>query len=299
MLSNNIVQEIQDLTEYGTNYAQDVIHIRKLRETYDEAPYMIWYETNINYMLGDGEITFNDVKFCYDAALLDHFSLQLLSKRKTALVGVSGSGKSTLIKLIAWYLHPQSGTVLIDNQELPNEYNLDRAVSLKSYYPHIGYLTQEPNVFDGTIRENLLYATTGDVTDEQLNNALEQSQCQFVFEFPNWLDTEIGEKWVRLSGWQRQRLAIAKIMLKNPKIVLLDEPTSALDSISEEAITKALDNLFQGRTVVIVAHRLQTVKKADDIIVLDKWTIIERGTHDELVQQWGQYAKMLELQSGF
>jgi ABC-type multidrug transport system fused ATPase/permease subunit len=302
MLSNLLSQRIMDLNEYITAYYQVIISVEKLRETFDDVKPIVGFETAHSYRYIQWDISFNDVTYSYDGwddDVVRWLSLQFHWQRKTALVWVSGSGKSTLIKLLAGYLHPQSGTVLIDNQELPNEHNLDRAVSLKSYYPHIGYLTQEPNVFDWSIRENLLYATTGDVTDDQLNTALEQSQCQFVFEFKDWLDTEIGEKWVRLSGWQRQRLAIAKIMLKNPKIVLLDEPTSALDSISEEAITKALDNLFQWRTVVIVAHRLQTVKKADDIIVLDKGQIIERGTHDALVAQEGQYAKMLELQSGF
>ena len=135
--------------------------------------------------------------------------------------------------------------------------------------------------------------------EKRLISALKLAHCDFVFELENWLDTEIGERWVRLSGGQKQRLAIAKIFLKDPEIILLDEPTSALDSFSEEAITIALDKLFVGRTVVIVAHRLQTVRKADDIIVLEWGKIIERGVHDDLVNQWWVYAKMLELQSWF
>jgi ABC-type multidrug transport system fused ATPase/permease subunit len=120
-----------------------------------------------------------------------------------------------------------------------------------------------------------------------------------VHDLPNWIDTEIGEHGIRLSGGQRQRLAIAKIFLKDPKIVLLDEPTSSLDSFAEEAVTEAMENLFRNRTVIIIAHRLQTVKHADDIIVIDHGNVIERGTHDQLVSKGWYYARMLELQSGF
>lgn len=133
----------------------------------------------------------------------------------------------------------------------------------------------------------------------QLIRALKLAHCDFVFDLEYWLDTEIGEKGVRLSGGQKQRLAIAKIFLKDPEIILLDEPTSALDSFSEEAITVSLDKLFRGRTVIIVAHRLQTVRKADDIIVIDWGRVVERGNHVSLVAKWEIYHRMLELQSGF
>jgi len=129
--------------------------------------------------------------------------------------------------------------------------------------------------------------------------AIKYAKCEFVYDFADGLDTEIGERWIMLSGGQRQRLAIAKIFIKDPEIIILDEPTSALDSFSEEWITEAMHNLFDGRTVIIIAHRLQTVKQADDIILLDQGKVVERGTHDELVKKCGQYAKMLELQSWF
>lgn len=135
--------------------------------------------------------------------------------------------------------------------------------------------------------------------NKKIDKAIKLAKCDFVYDFPHWIDTEIGERWIRLSGGQRQRLAIAKVFLKNPSIILLDEPTSALDSFSEEAITQAMHTLFEWRTVIIIAHRLQTVKEADTIFVFDEWTIVEEWTHDSLVQQWWAYAKMLELQSGF
>lgn len=189
------------------------------------------------------------------------------------------------MKLIAGFLHADGGSIQIDGQSLPTAQNLNTAVSLSSYYHHVGYLTQEPSVFDGTIYENLTYALDYEPTQDQLEKAIRQAQCQFVYEFENGLQTEIGEKGVKLSGGQRQRLAIAKIFLKDPQILLLDEPTSALDSISEELIREVLDTLFVGRTVIIIAHRLQTVKQADDILVIDDGMILERGNHNSLIKQ--------------
>ncbi len=282
------------------NYVKYFQRITKLQDTFEEIPEIIWYNTWNEFTYKKGNISFHEVSFTYgDTKVLDKFSCELSWSKKTAFVGISGGWKSTLIKLIAGYLHPIQWHIIVDGQELPTSDNLVRAISLKSYYKHIGYLTQEPNVFDGTIYDNLTYALDYTPWTEELDKAIEQAQCQFIYEFKDKLQTEIWEKWVRLSWWQRQRLAIAKIFLKNPEIVLLDEPTSALDSMSEEAITKAMHNLFEGRTVIVIAHRLQTVKHADDIIVLEQWKVIERGTHHELVKQGGHYAKMLELQSWF
>lgn len=152
-------------------------------------------------------------------------------------------------------------------------------------------------IFDGSVRENLVYALNDSesVSDEILMKTLKSAECDFIVD----LEAQIGEKGIRLSGGERQRLAIAKLMLKNPEIIVLDEPTSALDSFSEEKITKALDELFKGRTVVIIAHRLQTIKKADNILVLEAGKIIEEGKHSELMAKHGVYYKMVELQSGF
>ena len=239
------------------------------------------------------------------------------------------------MKLITGYLHPQSGEILVDGQALPTpqnscsewseakwrihidpslhskwqttQSNTPQHISLQSYYPHIWYLTQEPSVFDGTIWENLTYGLQNNEElwqdDEELkqkiNTIITLARCEFIHEFNNWLQTEIGEKGVRLSWGQRQRLAIAKIMLKNPEIILLDEPTSALDSENEEMVTQALNELFKGKTVIVIAHRLQTVKHADQILYIDDGQIVESGTHTQLLDLWGKYATMVELQSWF
>jgi len=165
---------------------------------------------------------------------------------------MSGAGKSTLIKLIWWLLSPQSWSISIDNEKLSD-------LSFSSYYKHIGYLAQDPGVFDGTIWENLTFGIDENPDKVKLREILSLAQCDFLYSLSEGLETEIGERGIKLSGWQKQRLAIAKLMLKNPSIILLDEPTSALDSISEHAVTDAMQQLFKGRTVVIIAHRLQTV----------------------------------------
>jgi ABC-type multidrug transport system fused ATPase/permease subunit len=168
-----------------------------------------------------------------------------------------------------------------------------------SYYKDIGYLTQEPSVFDGTILENLTYWTKEKPTKEKIKEIIKKAKCEFIYDFKAWVNTEIWERWVRLSWWQKQRLAIAKIFLKNPKIIFLDEPTSALDSKSEKLIHESFSELFKWRTVIIIAHRLQTVKSADEIFVLEKWKVVETWTHESLIKKKWHYKEMLDLQSGF
>jgi ABC-type multidrug transport system fused ATPase/permease subunit len=285
-----------DSTEFYKNFTKDFSDIEKLWEVLDNGPVMKWYDSGSSFSPKSKDIEISSISYGYnETPVFSDFSLTIKRGQKTALVGASGGGKTTLMKLIAGYLHPETGSISVLWNNLGE-------TALKSYYPHIGYLTQDPSVFDATIRENLLSAmsekSSPDI-EKELKKALKLAHCDFVFDLEKWLDTEIGERGVRLSGGQKQRLAIAKIFLKDPEIILLDEPTSALDSFSEEAITVALDELFKNRTVIIVAHRLQTVRKADEIIVLEHGQIAERGTHTELVEKWGIYNRMLELQSGF
>lgn len=287
-----------DSIEFYKNFTKEFSTIESLWELVDNWPQIKWYDSWAIFTPRDENIEIQNITYGYnESKVFSDFSLTLARGKKTALVGASGGGKTTLMKLIAGYLHPESGSISVMGNNLGE-------TALRSYYPHIGYLTQEPWVFDATIRENLVSAITEgehkqENIEEQLKKALHLAQCDFVFELEKWLDTEIGERWVRLSGGQKQRLAIAKIFLKDPEIILLDEPTSALDSFSEEKITEALNTLFEWRTVIVVAHRLQTVKRADDIIVIEWWEVVERGTHSSLSESGWVYAKMLELQSGF
>lgn len=284
---------VNDFLQLSRNFLKDIGLVEKFWETFDSLPSIQWYDTWNTFSPKNSDIRLEKITYKYDEkAVFKNFSLVIEKWKKTALVWLSWWGKTTLIKLIAGYIHPQSGYIEIMGNKLGK-------TALKSYYPHIGYLTQEPWVFDATIRENLTASAGKEVSDEILKDALKKAKCDFIFHFKNGLETEIGERGIRLSWWQKQRLAIAKIFLKNPEIVLLDEPTSALDSFSEEAVTEALDTLFEWRTVIIVAHRLQTVKKSDDIIVLEDGKVTERGRHSELVKKKGIYKRMLDLQSGF
>lgn len=282
----------------------------------DFVPELRNYNSGEIFIHGDGSIEFVNVGFEYNQdflknkffdkeenkekeesnselsnnIILQKFNLKIQGGTKIALVGKSGSGKTTIAKLIVGYLKASSGKVLVDGQDLKN-------ISLKSFYKHVGYLTQDPGVFDGSIKENMLYARAA--TDKEIIEALNKAGCDFVFKMKKGIQTQIGEKGIRLSGGERQRLAIAKLFLKNPEIIILDEPTSALDSFSEEKITQSLEELFKGRTTIIIAHRLQTVKRADRILVIENGQIVEDGNHESLVPQNGVYAKLLAMQSGF
>jgi len=320
-------QGIHTMDQVSQTFWKEWWQIEALWDFLDTTPVVENLHTGKTLQYRGGDIVFEKVGFGYskEKNIFTDFACRIEWGKKTALVWPSGGGKSTLIKMIAWYLRPDNGKIVVEW--------VDRAeYSLSSWYANVGYLTQEPSVFDGTVRENLLYwvqkisegSESSDMCGVQkssevwwksgssessehsiLDIILQKSQCHFVYDLPNWLDTEIGERGVRLSWWQRQRLAIAKIMLKNPKIILLDEPTSALDSVSEELVSQAMQELFKDRTVVIIAHRLQTVKHADRILYITPTPltgaseIAESWTHDELIALGGKYAKMVEVQTGF
>ena len=275
-------------------FTNEFSSVQKLWDTFSNIPKMKneFKDTPFKYKSGDIEI--KDITFGYteDRNIFEHFSLDLKWWTKTAFVWESGSWKTTLMKLIAWYLLLSEWEIFVDKQEIHH-------VDLYSYFSHIWFLTQDPSVFDGTIYDNLVYALKEQPSDTKLKKVIKAAKCEFIYDFSEWLQTEIWEKWVRLSWWQKQRLAIAKIMLKNPDIILLDEPTSALDSFNEEEISQALNNLFEWKTVIIVAHRLQTVKSADRILLFEDGKIIEDWTHQSLIRKNWKYKKMLDLQSGF
>lgn len=239
-----------------------------------------------------GNLEFKNVAFSYeeDVPVLNNINFQMKPGSLTALVGTSGSGKSTIAGLASSYIHPKSGNVEIDGQDI-----LD--VSLGSFRSQLGVVLQDDFLFEGTIRENILFSKPG-ASDEDLNNAVKHAHIdEFTDRFPDGLETVIGERGVKLSGGQRQRLAIARAILVNPKILILDEATSSLDTESEAFIQESLKYLLKGRTTLVIAHRLSTIRQADQILVIEKGEIAERGTHDELIASEGRYHELYTYQS--
>jgi ATP-binding cassette subfamily B protein len=206
-----------------------------------------------------------------------------------AVVGPSGAGKTTLFSLLMRFHAPQNGDVLLDGVAVDQ-------MALNDLRQRIGVVPQEAVVFSGTVMENIRYGKP-EATDQEVQAAAEAAFAQeFIAELPQGYDTYLGDRGVRLSGGQRQRIAIARAILKNPPLLLLDEATSALDAHSERMVQAALEKAMQGRTTLVIAHRLATVQRADCIWVLDKGKLVEQGTHKELIAKAGLYASLAALQ---
>lgn len=238
-----------------------------------------------------GRITLEQVSFSYDErqAVLRHIDLDIAPGEIVALVGPSGAGKSTIFNLIPRFYDPTAGVVRVDGVDV-------RSLTQASLRQQIGIVPQETLLFGGTIRENIRYGRL-EASDEAIEQAARAANAhEFIMALPDRYETIVGERGIRLSGGQRQRVAIARAILKDPRILLLDEATSSLDSESEHLVQEALGRLMQGRTTVIIAHRLSTTKIAHRIVVLDRGVIVEMGTHDALMARDGLYAKLYSMQ---
>lgn len=242
----------------------------------------------------DGNIEFKEVSFAYesrsDRTVIKNLSFRVRSGQTVALVGASGSGKSTIASLILQFYKPNEGMLLFDG--LPAmEY------SLKELRSNMALVPQEVLLFGGSIRENIAYGKPSATEKEILSAAEKANALEFIRNFPEGLDTIVGERGIQLSGGQRQRIAIARAILKNPKILILDEATSSLDSESERTVQQALDRLMQGRTSIVIAHRLSTIKGADNILVIDHGVLREQGNHESLMEiPNGVYRNLTDLQ---
>jgi ATP-binding cassette subfamily B protein len=238
-----------------------------------------------------GSYQFKGVSFSYkdsDRHVLDDFSLDVKPGETVAFVGESGSGKSTILNLIIGFYKPQSGRILIDGMPMSE-------LSMSRYRQSLAIVLQNNILFSGSIRENITYGLPH-ISEEKLQRAVWMANLQDVIDsLPEGLDTKVGEHGGRLSGGQRQRIAIARALVRDPKIIILDEATSALDNASERHVQNAMEQLMQGRTTFIVAHRLSTVKNADRIIVLKKGKIVESGTYEQLLDMKGEFYKLKNM----
>jgi subfamily B ATP-binding cassette protein MsbA len=239
-----------------------------------------------------GDIVFKDVSFQYDEGteVLHNISFEAKPGSVTALVGSSGSGKTTIAGLAASFLKPISGSIQIDGHEVEE-------IKLDSYRKHLGVVLQDDFLFEGSIRDNILFPRP-DASEKDLINAVKSAHVQeFTDRFDDGLETLIGERGIKLSGGQRQRIAIARAILANPGILILDEATSNLDTESEALIQESLKELMKGRTTFVIAHRLSTIRQADQILVIEKGEIAERGNHDELLASKGRYFELYTYQA--
>jgi subfamily B ATP-binding cassette protein MsbA len=242
-------------------------------------------------MVTGGEVRCEGVFFTYDGSrvVLDGLDLLVPAGKTVALVGSSGAGKTTLLNLLPRFFDVTDGRVLIDGQDI-------RDIKLSSLRSNIALVSQEIVLFDDTVRSNIAYGNFS-ATDDEIEAAAQAAAAHdFISALPQGYNTIVGERGMSLSGGQRQRIAIARAMLKNAPILLLDEATSALDTESERQVQTALDHLMQGRTTIVIAHRLSTVTHADVIHVLDNGRVIETGTHSELLAHGGAYARLYEMQ---
>jgi len=270
---------------------------QELKELFDLKPSIdTWSSDGASVEAVDGTVEFRDVHFRYptrpEQPVLRGLNLTVKPGQYIALVGASGCGKSTTIALLERFYDPLAGGIYIDGKEISS-------LNINEYRSFIALVSQEPTLYQGTIRENvLLGADRDDVPDSEIEFACREANIyDFIMSLPDGFNTVVGSKGSMLSGGQKQRIAIARALLRDPKILLLDEATSALDSESEHVVQAALDKAAKGRTTIAVAHRLSTIQKADIIYVFDQGVIVESGDHTELMKKGGRYSELVSLQS--
>jgi ATP-binding cassette subfamily B protein len=296
MLLGNIIRPFQRLVVLWNQFQEVVISSERINDVLEAEP-----EEDLQHQPRQflprlqGHIKFENVTFRYhpesDINVLENLSFEILPEQTVAVVGRSGSGKTTLTKMILGLYLPTDGKVLIDAQDVTS-------ISLRSLRSQIGVVDQDTFLFGGTIRENISIAHPEATLEEIITAASLAGADEFIKLLPTGYETQIGEGGGMLSGGQRQRLAIARALLGNPRLLLLDEATSHLDAESERIIQNNLKTILKGRTSLIIAHRLSTVRHADLILVLDRGLLVESGTHDELIARRGHYFYLNEQQLG-
>ncbi|MEQ9373596.1 MAG: ABC transporter ATP-binding protein [Imperialibacter sp.] len=287
-----MIAPIVQMSNIGSQLTEAFAGLDRTEEIMNMDPEDMPEERPIQLKKLKGDYAFENVSFAYEEGkeVIHDITFTAPSGSVTALVGSSGSGKTTIAGLAATFLTPKAGRITLDGEDLSK-------VGLKSFRQYLGVVLQDDFLFEGTIRENILFPRPS-ATEEELKNAVTAAYVhEFTDRFEEGLDTVIGERGVKLSGGQRQRIAIARAILANPKVIILDEATSNLDTESESMIQKSLAELMKDRTTFVIAHRLSTIRRADQILVIEQGKIAERGTHEELIEKKGRYFDLYTYQA--
>ena len=288
---NIFVAPIEVLVEFTEMFQKGFSGFKRFLEVIETKPDIVDAENAKDIEEVSGVIDYEDVCFSYneEETVLDHINFHIDAGKSIALVGPSGGGKTTICSLLPRFYDVNSGSIKVDGKDV-------RELTLESLRKAIGIVQQDVYLFTGSIKENIAYGRPGASDDEIIDAAKKANIHEFIMSLPDGYDTFVGERGTRLSGGQKQRISIARVFLKNPKILILDEATSALDNESERHIQKSLEELSKNRTCITIAHRLSTIRNADEIIVISENGMEERGSHEELMEKNGVYAKYYNLQ---
>ncbi|MBQ1489817.1 MAG: ABC transporter ATP-binding protein [Eubacterium sp.] len=289
---NAFVTPIRKLSNFAEIFANGMAGLRRFVEVMEMEPRIKEKPDARPLQVTEGRIDIDDISFSYqdDVTVIDHLSLHVAAGETIAIVGFSGGGKTTLCQLIPRFYDVTDGSIRIDGTDI-------RDVTKTSIRENVGIVQQDVFIFADTILENIRYGRPGASFEEVCEAAKAAEIYDDIMEMPDQFETYVGERGTMLSGGQKQRVSIARIFLKNPKILLLDEATSALDTVTEERIQKSFDKLSEGRTTLIIAHRLATVRDADRIVVVENGRICEEGTHAQLLALDGEYARLYHTQN--
>ena len=290
-LVNRLYRPVESLLNIGVDFTRSLALFTRIFDYFDKQATIVSPENGQKPDVQNADISYNHVKFSYipEKPLLTDINFTVPGGKMYAVVGPSGSGKSTVVNFLPRLYDVDEGSVTIGGVDV-------RDFDLQYLRDCIGVVTQETYLFNGTIRENLLYARES-ATEEELEEACKIANIHdYIMSQPEGYETIVGNRGLKLSGGEKQRISIARVILKDPKILILDEATSALDSISESSIQEALEHMMEGRTSIVIAHRLTTILKADSILVVKDGTVVEQGTHDELLAKNGVYRDLYETQ---
>jgi len=285
------INPLEVLINFTESFQNGYSGFKRFIEVVDSQPEIVDKKNAVQLRNVQGQITYKDVSFQYTqtSEVLSNVNISIEAGKKVALVGPSGGGKTTLCSLLPRFYDVANGAVLIDGMDI-------RDVTLKSLRNSIGIVQQDVYIFAGSVGDNISYGKQNASDEEIIEAAKNANIHEFIMSLEDGYNSYVGERGTRLSGGQKQRIAIARVFLKNPKILILDEATSALDNESERFIQTSLEKLSKDRTTIIVAHRLSTIRNADEIIVINNNGIQERGNHQELLEQNGLYAKYYKMQ---